>query len=71
MPYIEKISVPYDMVIFSDSILGRNDFHYGCLKTLINGDFKILDDFRISQKCNPQIPKNDIVSFLGSVFGSC
>ena len=39
------------------------------LKTLINGDFKILADFRISQKYNPKIPQNDIFSFLGVVFG--
>ena len=39
------------------------------LKTSINGDFKIFADFRISQKYNPQIPKNDTFSFLGSVFG--
>ena len=39
------------------------------LKTLINGDFKTLDDFRISQKYNPQIPKNDTFSFLGTFLG--
>ena len=39
------------------------------LKTLINGDFKILNDFRIFPKCNPQIPKNDTFSFLGTFLG--
>ena len=39
------------------------------LKTLINGDFKAVDDFWISPKCNSQFPKNNSVSFLGSVFG--
>ena len=39
------------------------------LKTLINGDFKILDDFWISQKYNPKIPKNDTFSFLGTFLG--
>ena len=39
------------------------------LKTLINGDFKTIDDFGISQKYNPKLPKNDTFSFLGSVFG--
>lgn len=39
------------------------------LKTLINGDFEIVDDFRISQKYDPKLPKNDIFLFLGSVFG--
>lgn len=39
------------------------------LKTLKNGDFKAIDDIRVSQKYNPQFPKNNSFSFLGSVFG--
>lgn len=39
------------------------------LNTLINGEFKTLDDFRISQKYNPQIPQNVIFSFLGTFLG--
>ncbi len=58
-----------DMVIFPVWIFGRNDFHLGWLETLINRDFKIIDDFLISQKYNPKLPQNNSVSFLGSVFG--
>lgn len=39
------------------------------LKSLINKGFETVDDFGISQKYNPKFPKNDTVSFLGSVFG--
>ena len=67
MPNIEKISVPYDMVIFPDCVFGEMIFIKDGLKTLINRDFKILADFRISQKYNPKIPQNDTFSFLGSV----
>ena len=49
--------------------LGEMIFIRDGLKTLINGDFEILDDFRISQKYNPQIPKSDLILFLGTFLG--
>ena len=50
--------------------LGEMIFIRDGWKTLINGDFKSPDGFGISQKDNPQIPKNDTFSFWGSVFGN-
>ena len=49
--------------------LGEMIFIEDGLKTLRNGDFKTSDDFRISQKYNPKIPKNDTFSFLGTFLG--
>ena len=39
------------------------------LKTLINGDFKTLDDFRISPKMKGKFPKSDLILFLGTFLG--
>ena len=39
------------------------------LKTLINGDIKILDGFRIFPKMKGKFPKSDLILFLGTFLG--
>ena len=41
------------------------------LETLINRDFKVIDNFLISPKYNPKIPPNDTFSFFFFFFGKC
>ena len=64
-----KLQCPVTWWYSRFGFLGRMTFIEDGLKTLKNGDFKATDDIRVSQKYNPQFPKNNSFSFLGSVFG--
>ena len=63
-----KLQCPATWLYSRFGFLGEMIFIMDGLKVLKNRDFKTIDDFRISQKYNLKLPKNNSVSFLGSGF---